>query len=142
MGARLDCGKPYINDCFCRVDKATDISSHATSCLDRLCTLAGAVQNDINTFLSIYNSYCAENGYTLEGAAAAPTPNAGGNGNVNGGVLTSEPTAATVTRVTYATVTAPSRSGAAAGEDGGTETLPTRMGKWMTTLGMILWVIW
>ncbi|KAK4182664.1 hypothetical protein QBC35DRAFT_457066 [Podospora australis] len=103
IGGKLECSRPYTNDCMCRVDKAPIISSYASECNRNLCTV-GDPQQDINSFLSVYNSYCAKNGYTLPGAAnnvAVPT----------GGAATSiigDSTAATVTRVTHATVTAES----------------------------------
>ncbi len=117
IGGRLGCSGPYTNDCMCRVDKAPTISSYASECNKNLCTLGGDVQQDINTFLSIYNSYCAKNGYTLPGAAAnAAEPTGDATGSIIG-----DSTAATVTRVTYATTTA--------GTSGGTKP-GTGLGKW------------
>ncbi|KAK4096063.1 hypothetical protein N658DRAFT_64756 [Parathielavia hyrcaniae] len=98
IGGRLGCSGPYTNDCMCRVDKAAAISSYASECNSRLCT-HGDVQEDITTFLSLYNSYCAKNSYTLPGAAAEA-------GQTGGDTVVGDPTAATVTRVTYATATA------------------------------------
>jgi len=70
---------------MCRLDKAPTISSYASQCHKDRCT-AGVVQNDINTFLSLYNSYCAEAGYTLPGySAAAAEPTVGGSGGGGGG---------------------------------------------------------
>ncbi|KAK0724557.1 hypothetical protein B0H67DRAFT_550295 [Lasiosphaeris hirsuta] len=106
IGGRLGCSNPYTNDCMCRVDKAPTISSYASECNKNLCTLGGDSRQDISTFLSIYNSYCAKNGYTLPGAAEVTGDGGGGGGDVVG-----DPTAATVTRVSHATVTAASGGG-------------------------------
>ncbi|GAB1309971.1 Extracellular membrane protein CFEM domain-containing protein [Madurella fahalii] len=114
IGGRLGCSGPYTNDCMCRVDKAPAISSYASECNKNLCT-SGDVQQDINTFLSLYNSYCAKNGYTLPGAAANAAEPTGDSATIIG-----DSTAATVTRVSHATVTA---------ESGGTKP-GTGLGKW------------
>ena len=96
VGVPLGCAKPWVDDCFCRLDLATVVSSHATSCLRTLCTM-GAPENDISSFLGLYNGYCARNGYTLTAAAAA-VPKA---------TLTiGDPNSPTITRVIVATVTA------------------------------------
>jgi hypothetical protein len=126
IGGRLGCSSPYTNDCMCRLDKAPTISSYASECNKNLCTF-GDAQQDINTFLSLYNSYCAQNGYTLPGAAAEATGDSSG-----GTVIKGDPTAATVTRVSHATITAGS---------GGTKT-GAGLGKWgALAVGVSVWMV-
>jgi len=115
IGGKLGCSDPYTNDCMCRLDKAPSISSYASECNKNLCTGFGDVQQDISTFLSLYNTYCAKNGYTLPGAVELVAPT--GDHTVVG-----DPTAATVTRITKATVTATGGGGATRGA--------TDLGKW------------
>ncbi|KAH7141082.1 hypothetical protein EDB81DRAFT_900732 [Dactylonectria macrodidyma] len=99
IGGRLGCDNPAVNDCMCRTNLASAISSYATSCLETLCTV-GDPDSDISTFLSLYNSYCAKNGYTLPGAAAFATET-----EADAVTTIGDSTAPTVTRVTFATVT-------------------------------------
>ena len=131
IGGKLGCLGPYTNDCMCRIDKAPTISSYASECNKNYCTNGGDAQQDINTFLSLYNSYCAKNGYTLPGGAAFAEPT-GGGGSMT---IIGESTAATVTRVTHATRTAPS--------SGGTKLGTTSLGKWGGALAVAVsvWVI-
>ncbi|KAK0669845.1 hypothetical protein QBC41DRAFT_336507 [Cercophora samala] len=58
VGGTLQCGSPYVNDCLCRVEFAPLISSHASSCIETLCTV-GPVDGEISSFLSLYNTYQA-----------------------------------------------------------------------------------
>ena len=127
VGGQLGCGPPYANDCMCRTDLATVISSHATSCLNHLCT-GGVVNNDINTFLSIYDSYCYKNGYTLPGALVQVPK------TTEVVVTVGSPTAPTITRITVATITVPASSGS-------DRAATNALCKWFT-FGVAAWMAW
>jgi hypothetical protein len=100
----IGCNYPLMNDCFCRVDFASGISAHATSCLERYCTDAGDPQRDIASYLQLYNSYCLQNGFTLEGAATS-RPTADNGGGAGGTLTMGDGSSPTITRVVLSTVT-------------------------------------
>ena len=132
---RLNCPPPYGNDCMCRADLATAMSAHATSCLTDMCT-PGDPNVDISTFLSLYNTYCLKNGYTLPGVAAAQTgtidPGGGGTlaSNAPGESTVSAAARITVTgcgRGQYATIVAHRLTAVQAGRRNGRAASPRRI---------------
>ncbi|KAK5657971.1 hypothetical protein OQA88_2524 [Cercophora sp. LCS_1] len=87
----LGCVYPYQNECLCRTDLASVASKHLSSCGTTYCTV-GPPEGDISMAISVYNSYCVENGFDVTAApAVAPkTTQAGQGSNPTGAATTGQ----------------------------------------------------
>lgn len=63
-----------MNDCFCRHDLQQEAHLYVSSCINRRCSKNA---RDISTATSLYDNYCANNGYTTEALATTAAQDSG-----------------------------------------------------------------
>jgi len=59
------------NDCYCRADHQPVAESYLSSCISKSCTVGNA-QIDVNSAITVYEGYCASNGYSATAPASTP----------------------------------------------------------------------
>jgi len=72
LPGNLGCPNPNqpLNACACRTDLQPSASSFLTSCVNQWCS---SDPSDLSSAISIYDSYCASNGFAIVTAPASTT---------------------------------------------------------------------
>lgn len=72
LSSFLGCTSPWVNDCYCRADLASMVTSFLASCVDEGCSQK---TEDVKQALSVYNGYCASNMPAINAANPTATDN-------------------------------------------------------------------
>lgn len=70
LNAIVGCSPPWTNECFCEPKSASIASGFLSNCVAVHCTASATAGAPLPTALSVYNNYCASNGFSIPTVAS------------------------------------------------------------------------